>query len=185
MHGVLHVHAGCPLPGAGDRGDGLLAAWLRGDRRLVVVLGEQVLLDPVREPGDPTPSSRTPAEVSTSPSSARASRATTRVSSVGAGRVARAGVGGEVVQPDLDRHWCDPTSAPSRSRSATWPACRSTRPAFGHGSRRQHLDAGAREIDGIDVPSVRRDVDDRAGLGAALDLGVGPRTSLVATALRL
>ena len=53
------------------------------------------------------------------------------------------------------------------------------------GSRRQHLEAGAREIDGIDVPSVRRDVDDRAGLGAALDLGVGPRTSLVATALRL
>ena len=61
----------------------------------------------------------------------------------------------------------------------------SFRPSFGHGSRRQHLDAGAREIDGIDVPSVRRDVDDRAGLGAALDLGVGPRTSLVATALRL
>lgn len=61
----------------------------------------------------------------------------------------------------------------------------SFRPAFGQGSRRQHLDAGAHEVDGVDVPSVRRDVDDPAKLDEALSLGVGPRTSMVATALRL
>lgn len=60
----------------------------------------------------------------------------------------------------------------------------SFRPAFGHGSRRQHLDAGAHEVDQVDVPSVRRDVDDPAKLDEALALGVGPCTSLVATALR-
>jgi 2-phospho-L-lactate/phosphoenolpyruvate guanylyltransferase len=58
-------------------------------------------------------------------------------------------------------------------------------PAFGGGSRRQHLDAGAHEVDEIDVPSLRRDVDDPESLAQALQLGVGPRTSLVATALRL
>lgn len=58
------------------------------------------------------------------------------------------------------------------------------RPAFGHASRRQHLDVGASEVDGVDVPSVRRDVDDPADLDEALALGVGPRTSLVATAMR-
>ncbi len=58
-------------------------------------------------------------------------------------------------------------------------------PLFGEGSRRQHLQAGAFEIDGIDVPGLRRDVDGPSDLGAALRLGVGFRTSLVTTALRL
>jgi 2-phospho-L-lactate/phosphoenolpyruvate guanylyltransferase len=58
-------------------------------------------------------------------------------------------------------------------------------PSFGHGSRRQHVEAGAFEIAGIDVPGLRRDVDDRRSLAEALRLGVGLRTSLVATALRL
>ena len=60
----------------------------------------------------------------------------------------------------------------------------SFRPAFGAGSRRQHLDAGAHEVDGVDVPSVRRDVDDPDDLAQAVALGVGPRTSLVTTGLR-
>jgi 2-phospho-L-lactate guanylyltransferase len=59
------------------------------------------------------------------------------------------------------------------------------RPSFGPGSRHRHLEAGAHEIDAADVPTVRRDVDDPAELAQALALGVGPRTSLVATALRL
>lgn len=55
------------------------------------------------------------------------------------------------------------------------------RPRFGHASRRRHLDAGAHEIVGIDVPTLRRDVDDRADLAEAVALGVGSRTSLVTT----
>lgn len=58
-------------------------------------------------------------------------------------------------------------------------------PSFGHGSRRQHLEAGAFEITGIEAPGLRRDVDDRRTLGEALRLGVGARTSLVVTGLRL
>lgn len=54
-------------------------------------------------------------------------------------------------------------------------------PAFGAGSRARHLEAGAFEIDGIDVPTLRRDVDDPEALEAARALGVGPRTSLVLT----
>ena len=65
------------------------------------------------------------------------------------------------------------------------PDVRTFRPSFGPGSRRQHLEAGAHEIDAVDVPTVRRDVDDPAELAEALALGVGPRTSMVATALRL
>ncbi len=57
------------------------------------------------------------------------------------------------------------------------------RPAFGPGSRQRHLDAGAREVEGVDVPSLRRDVDDRDSLAEAVRLGVGPRTSFVATRL--
>ncbi len=57
------------------------------------------------------------------------------------------------------------------------------RPAFGPGSRQRHLDAGACEVEGVDVPSLRRDVDDRDSLAEAVRLGVGPRTSFVATRL--
>lgn len=59
------------------------------------------------------------------------------------------------------------------------------RPSFGEGSRAAHLDAGAREIDGSDVPSVRRDVDTPDDLRAALALGVGARTMLAAAGLRI
>jgi 2-phospho-L-lactate/phosphoenolpyruvate guanylyltransferase len=57
------------------------------------------------------------------------------------------------------------------------------RPLFGGASRRRHLASGAREITLADVPSVRRDVDTREDLSAALVLGVGPRTAEVAAAL--
>ena len=55
------------------------------------------------------------------------------------------------------------------------------RPRFGRGSRQEHLASGAMEIEAIDVPGLRRDVDDPDDLRAALRLGVGPRTSAVAT----
>lgn len=58
-------------------------------------------------------------------------------------------------------------------------------PAFGPGSRRQHLDLGAHEVDGVDVPGLRRDVDDPDDLAVAMRLGVGPRTAMVTTTLRL
>ncbi|MGN6129523.1 MAG: 2-phospho-L-lactate guanylyltransferase [Nocardioidaceae bacterium] len=57
-------------------------------------------------------------------------------------------------------------------------------PRFGPGSAQAHRSAGAREIEVADVPSLRRDVDTPADLEVALGLGVGPRTSLVSTALR-
>ena len=56
-------------------------------------------------------------------------------------------------------------------------------PGFGGGSRRRHLDGGAHEVDGIDVPSLRRDVDDPDDLRAAMRLGVGPATTAVTAAL--
>lgn len=59
------------------------------------------------------------------------------------------------------------------------PSMEEFRPSFGDGSRAQHLQAGAFEVDGIDVPGLRRDVDDPAGLSGALRLGVGPATALV------
>ncbi len=59
------------------------------------------------------------------------------------------------------------------------------RPSFGTGSRRRHLEGGAHEVDGVDVPSLRRDVDDRHDLVEAMRLGVGSRTSLVTTMLGL
>lgn len=55
------------------------------------------------------------------------------------------------------------------------------RPSFGNGSRAQHLQAGAFEVEGVDVPGLRRDVDDPAGLSEALRLGVGARTAQVMT----
>lgn len=59
------------------------------------------------------------------------------------------------------------------------------RPEFGAGSRRRHLDVDAYEVDGIDVPSLRRDVDDPDDLMEAVRLGVGSRTAVVTTVLRL
>lgn len=58
-------------------------------------------------------------------------------------------------------------------------------PRFGAESRRAHLAAGAVEIPADDAVSVTRDVDTPEDLTAALDLGVGPRTSWVATSLGL
>ncbi len=53
------------------------------------------------------------------------------------------------------------------------------RPSFGHGSRTLHLDAGAFEVDAVDIPGLRRDVDDPGALSEALRLGVGARTAQV------
>ncbi|MEO5711260.1 MAG: 2-phospho-L-lactate guanylyltransferase [Nocardioidaceae bacterium] len=58
-------------------------------------------------------------------------------------------------------------------------------PCFGPGSRQRHLDAGAHEIDSVDVPTLRRDVDDRAALADARRLGLGRCTSLVVARLGL
>jgi len=65
------------------------------------------------------------------------------------------------------------------------PTLETFRPSFGRSSRRQHLEAAAHEVDGVDVPGLRRDVDDPDDLAAAIRLGVGPRTAMVATALDL
>jgi len=58
-------------------------------------------------------------------------------------------------------------------------------PRFGGGSRTAHVEAGAHDLVDIDVPTLRRDVDTPADLRDALALGVGARTALVATSLRL
>jgi 2-phospho-L-lactate guanylyltransferase len=58
-------------------------------------------------------------------------------------------------------------------------------PRFGFRSREAHLDAGAVELDTTAAPSVSRDVDTPEDLRAALDLGVGNRTSFVLTAAGL
>ena len=52
------------------------------------------------------------------------------------------------------------------------------RPAFGPGSRAAHLARGAIEIT-LPLPTLRRDVDDLAGLAAARALGVGAHTRAV------
>jgi len=65
------------------------------------------------------------------------------------------------------------------------PTAEQFAPRFGPHSRKAHLDAGAFEIDPDDVPSLRRDVDTPEDLSAALDLGVGSRTAVVAAGLRL
>jgi 2-phospho-L-lactate guanylyltransferase len=59
------------------------------------------------------------------------------------------------------------------------------RPLFGPESRQAHLDEGAVEIDLADIATLRRDVDTPADLVAARALGLGRRTSLVTTGLRL
>jgi 2-phospho-L-lactate guanylyltransferase len=48
-------------------------------------------------------------------------------------------------------------------------------PRFGPRSRQAHIDAGAREIT-LPVPTLRMDVDDRAALAAATELGLGAHT---------
>jgi 2-phospho-L-lactate guanylyltransferase len=65
------------------------------------------------------------------------------------------------------------------------PEVQRFRPRFGHGSRAAHLAAGAHEIELVDVPSVRRDVDTPADLEAARELGLGPRSAMLVTGLRL
>jgi 2-phospho-L-lactate guanylyltransferase len=49
-------------------------------------------------------------------------------------------------------------------------------PAFGAGSLAEHVRRGAVRLD-LDLPRLRRDVDTRADLDAALALGVGARTA--------
>lgn len=49
-------------------------------------------------------------------------------------------------------------------------------PRFGRGSRAAHVAAGARDV-GDGLASLRRDVDDAAGLASALELGVGEHTA--------
>lgn len=55
---------------------------------------------------------------------------------------------------------------------------------FGPRSREAHLAAGYEEI-GLDLPTLKRDVDTAADLAVALELGVGPRTSYIVTLHRL
>ncbi len=50
-------------------------------------------------------------------------------------------------------------------------------PHFGHHSRQAHLEGGAREIT-LPVETLRLDVDDRAALADAVDVGVGAHTRL-------
>ena len=51
------------------------------------------------------------------------------------------------------------------------------RPRFGRASRRRHLDGGAREIGGVALEGLRRDVDTVDDLRAAAAIGLGPRTA--------
>ncbi|KAB1985257.1 2-phospho-L-lactate guanylyltransferase [Streptomyces triticiradicis] len=60
---------------------------------------------------------------------------------------------------------------------------RELRPAFGGDSRARHRASGAAELRLDAVDSVRRDVDTREDLRAALALGVGPRTAAAAARL--
>jgi len=59
-------------------------------------------------------------------------------------------------------------------------------PAFGGESRARHAASGARELagPGLEVPSVRRDVDTEEDLRAAVRLGLGPHTAEVVRRLR-
>ena len=64
----------------------------------------------------------------------------------------------------------------------TAPDLATFRPAFGPGSRAQHLGLGAQEIE-LDLASVRRDVDTPDDLVEASRLGLGPRRSRLADGL--
>ncbi|MCD4535973.1 2-phospho-L-lactate guanylyltransferase [Nocardioides sp. cx-169] len=57
-------------------------------------------------------------------------------------------------------------------------------PQFGPDSRHAHLVSGALEL-GLDLPSLRRDVDDVDGLRAALALGVGAASQALSAELDL
>ena len=57
-------------------------------------------------------------------------------------------------------------------------------PRFGEGSRAAHAGDGVRELVG-EWPTLRRDVDDTAGLRAAVELGVGPATARALAGLEL
>ncbi|CAN5195470.1 2-phospho-L-lactate guanylyltransferase [soil metagenome] len=65
----------------------------------------------------------------------------------------------------------------------TAPGLERFRPGFGEASRAVHLSRGAHEIQVGDAPGLRRDVDTPADLVAALLLGTGPRTTLLAADL--
>jgi 2-phospho-L-lactate/phosphoenolpyruvate guanylyltransferase len=67
--------------------------------------------------------------------------------------------------------------------AVTSPDLETFRPCFGHGSRAEHLEVGAAEIDLAGLESLRRDVDTPADLAEVLRLGIGPRTSRVAAGL--
>lgn len=58
-------------------------------------------------------------------------------------------------------------------------------PHFGPGSSSVHRAKGLHQIGEVDVPTMRHDVDTPEDLAAALAMGVGSRTTLVATGLRL
>jgi 2-phospho-L-lactate guanylyltransferase len=87
---------------------------------------------------------------------------------------------------DLDAHGApafvaDAAGVGTSMYAAPWDAFD---PRYGGGSRRAHLDAGAREL-GDDLVTLRRDVDDLPDLQAAARLGVGPRTRAVLDQLGL
>jgi 2-phospho-L-lactate/phosphoenolpyruvate guanylyltransferase len=56
-------------------------------------------------------------------------------------------------------------------------------PRFGPGSRQRHREAGAHELARRDIPGLRRDVDTPADLREAAALGLGPRTTALASNL--
>lgn len=56
-------------------------------------------------------------------------------------------------------------------------------PSFGEGSAQRHRADGAAELDGTGVDPLRRDVDTRDDLVAAVRLGTGPRTAALARIL--
>lgn len=58
-------------------------------------------------------------------------------------------------------------------------------PRFGSGSRMAHLESGAVEIELADTATVRHDVDTPDDLAAASRMGLGARTSLITSKLRL
>ena len=67
----------------------------------------------------------------------------------------------------------------------TAPDLETFEPRFGSRSREAHLAGGAVELDTTAAPSLARDVDTPDDLRAALELGVGNRTSFVLTTVGL